>query len=131
MIRKGLILDGNRAPHRPTFPSGRLKEGNTNMPECIPDFQIRYLTKKALCSLAFLSLIAPNIAKASPRNQPGVVLPESSCSAPNFLSARTITLHPSSNSHLNVVRQLDGSYTAYEVANAAPYAVISTTPDFE
>ena len=53
------------------------------------------------------------------------------CPNPNFLSARTVSLEPSANSHINVVRQPDGSYTGFEAANAPPYRVIRTTPHFE
>ncbi len=53
------------------------------------------------------------------------------CPNPNFLSARTVSLRPSANSHINVVRQPDGSYSGFEAANAAPYRVIRATPHFE
>ncbi|HWB85645.1 MAG TPA: FG-GAP-like repeat-containing protein [Bryobacteraceae bacterium] len=56
---------------------------------------------------------------------------QSTCPAFQFLSARTINLKPSSTSHIDVVRQNDGSYTGYEVADAPPYRTIATTPHFE
>jgi hypothetical protein len=37
---------------------------------------------------------------------------------------------PSASTHLTVVRQSDGSYTAYEMADASPYGVVRITPDF-
>jgi uncharacterized protein (TIGR03437 family) len=56
---------------------------------------------------------------------------QSRCPGVNFLSARTVNLKPSPTSHINVLRQDDGSYTGYEVADAAPYRAIKTTPHFE
>jgi uncharacterized protein (TIGR03437 family) len=59
------------------------------------------------------------------------LLAQSICPAVNFLSARTINLKPSPTSHIDVVRQSDGSYTGYEVTDAPPYRLIRTTPHFE
>lgn len=55
----------------------------------------------------------------------------STCPEVNLLSARTVNLTPSSTSHINLLRQNDGSYTGYEVADSAPFRVIKTTPHFE
>ncbi len=56
---------------------------------------------------------------------------QSVCSSVNFLIARTVNLKPSATSHINVLREADGSYTGYEVTDASPYRVIATTPHFE
>jgi uncharacterized protein (TIGR03437 family) len=56
---------------------------------------------------------------------------QSTCIGVNFLSAKTVNLKPSAASHINVVRQNDGSYTGFEVADTSPYRVISITPHFE
>jgi uncharacterized protein (TIGR03437 family) len=61
----------------------------------------------------------------------GSLAAQSTCPAVNFLTARTVNLKPSPTSHIDVVRQSDGSYTGYEVADAAPYRIIQTTPHFE
>ncbi|MFY9725851.1 MAG: FG-GAP-like repeat-containing protein [Bryobacteraceae bacterium] len=59
------------------------------------------------------------------------LMAQSTCIGVNFLNAKTVNLKPSATSHINVVRQSDGSYTGFEVADASPYRVISTTPHFE
>ncbi len=57
---------------------------------------------------------------------------QSSCAGGvNFLTARTVNLKPSATSHIDVVRQSDGSYTGFEVTDAAPYRLLATTPHFE
>src|SRR5579864_152358 len=56
---------------------------------------------------------------------------QSTCPEVNLLSARTLNLKPSSTSHIDLSRQNDGSYTGYEVVDAAPYRVIKTTPHFQ
>ncbi len=56
---------------------------------------------------------------------------QSLCPSVNFLAARTANLKPSPTSHVDVVRQGDGSYTGFEVTDAAPYRAIRTTPHFE
>ena len=53
------------------------------------------------------------------------------CPSLNFLDASTVNLTPSATSHIDVVRQSDGSYTGFEVTNAAPFRTIATTPHFE
>jgi uncharacterized protein (TIGR03437 family) len=59
------------------------------------------------------------------------LMAQSNCAGPNFLTARTVNLKPSATSHINVVRQNDGSYTGFEVSDTSPYRVISMTPHFE
>ena len=56
---------------------------------------------------------------------------QTTCPPINFLNATTINLSPTSSSHQVLLRQSDGSYTAFEVANATPYTVLRTIPHFE
>jgi len=49
----------------------------------------------------------------------------------NFLTARTVNLKPSATTHIDAVRQSDGSYTGFEVTDAAPYRLIETTSHLE
>jgi len=62
---------------------------------------------------------------------PAGLLGQSTCPAVDFLAARTVNLKPSTTSHLDAVRQSDGSYTGFEVTDAAPYRIVQTTPHFE
>ena len=55
---------------------------------------------------------------------------QSTCPEPNFLTARTVSLKPSVSSHIDAVLQGDGTYTGFEVTDAAPYRTISVTPHF-
>src|SRR5271157_1656915 len=59
------------------------------------------------------------------------LMAQSTCAGVNFLNARTVSLKPSATSHINVVRQNDGSYTGFEVSDTSPYRVIRTMPHFE
>ncbi len=59
------------------------------------------------------------------------VVGQSGCPEPNFLAAATVNLKPSATSHIDVVRQIDSSYTGFEVTDLAPYRTISVTPHFE
>jgi hypothetical protein len=56
---------------------------------------------------------------------------QSTCPGGNFLAARTVNLKPTPASHIDLVRQPDGSYTGFEAADAAPYQPLSTTSHFE
>jgi uncharacterized protein (TIGR03437 family) len=56
---------------------------------------------------------------------------QTTCPPINFLNAKTINLNPTASSHLMLLRQSDGSYTAFEMANASPYAVLRSIPHFE
>jgi len=56
---------------------------------------------------------------------------QTACPEVNFLTARTVSMKPSAATHIDAVRQPDGSYTGYEVADTAPYLVVNTTPRFE
>jgi hypothetical protein len=69
---------------------------------------------------AFLFAVAPVLAFA-----------QTPCPGVNFLTARTVNLKPTDTSHIDVVRQNDGSYTGFEVSDAAPFRLIATTPHFE
>jgi hypothetical protein len=69
---------------------------------------------------AILAVIAPLGALA-----------QNTCPAVNFLEARTANLRPGTTSHIDVVRQSDGSYTGFEVTDAAPYRTLAVTPHFE
>jgi uncharacterized protein (TIGR03437 family) len=54
---------------------------------------------------------------------------QSGCPAVQFQGATT-SAQPDPSSHIVVARQPDGSYTAYELANASPYRIIRTTPNY-
>lgn len=56
---------------------------------------------------------------------------QSVCPSVNFLVARTVNLKPTATSHINLVQQPLGSYTGYEVTDAAPHRAIAVTPHFE
>src|SRR5215469_17601226 len=60
-----------------------------------------------------------------------IAIAQPTCSGVNFLAAPRVNLKPTSTTHIDLVRQPDGSYTAFEAADAAPYRVIITTPHFE
>jgi len=49
---------------------------------------------------------------------------QSGCSGLNLLTARSVNLKPTASSHINVARQSDGSYTAFELTDASPYTLI-------
>ena len=57
--------------------------------------------------------------------------PQITCLEPNFLTPRTLDLKPSPTTHLDVLRQPDGSYTGFELADAAPYRLISVSKNLE
>jgi hypothetical protein len=56
---------------------------------------------------------------------------QSVCPSINFLISRSANLKSTANSHINVVRQADGSYTGFEVTNLPPHEAIAVTPHFE
>ena len=56
---------------------------------------------------------------------------QSVCPSINFLVSRTANLKPTATSHINVVRQADGSYTGFEVTDLVPHEAIAVTPHFE
>ncbi len=59
------------------------------------------------------------------------IFAQTTCPSVNFLQAQRVNLKPSATSHIDVVRQSDGSYTGFELADATPYRLITTTPHFE
>ncbi len=62
---------------------------------------------------------------------PLVAFAQSTCPPVNFLTQRTANLKPTATSHIDVIRQPDGSYTGFEAADSSPYRVIAATPHFE
>jgi hypothetical protein len=74
--------------------------------------------------VVWLGAIASVIGSNTANGQPG-------CPAITFLNAGTVDMRPSASSHLAILRQNDGSYTSYEIADASPYHVIATTPHVE
>ncbi|MBV8843149.1 MAG: VCBS repeat-containing protein, partial [Bryobacterales bacterium] len=49
----------------------------------------------------------------------------------SFQTQSAASLKPASTSHTVLLRQNDGSYTGYEMADASPYQVLKTTPNFQ
>src|ERR1700694_3157261 len=61
----------------------------------------------------------------------GVFLADAQPGCPiNFQIASTADLKPGLSSQIVLLRQNDSTYMGYEVADAAPYRVIRTTPNF-
>ena len=58
-------------------------------------------------------------------------LAQPGCPPLSFQSAIPIYLTTPGGSHFDLLRETDGSYTAYELADLAPYRVIRTTQDFQ
>ena len=56
---------------------------------------------------------------------------QTTCPPINFLNAKTVNLDATDSSHLVVLRQSGGSYTAFEVANTSPYGVLRAIPNFQ
>ncbi|HEV8038468.1 MAG TPA: FG-GAP-like repeat-containing protein [Bryobacteraceae bacterium] len=71
-----------------------------------------------------IKIIFPLLAAVCASTQPA-------CPPINFLNAKTINLDATGSSHLTLLRQSDGSYTAFEMANSSPYAILRTIPHFE
>src|SRR5260370_19656080 len=53
------------------------------------------------------------------------------CPPATLQTAAVANLVPSASSYQVLLRQADGSYTAKEITNAAPYQVLSTFPNFQ
>ena len=53
------------------------------------------------------------------------------CPPVSFTSARSATLAPSPGVHRVLLKQSNGSYTAFELNNTSPYRVLRTIPHFE
>ena len=56
---------------------------------------------------------------------------QSSCPDFHFKNPPSANLNPAATTRLNLARQADGSYTAYETANTSPYGFVSASPHFE
>lgn len=60
-----------------------------------------------------------------------VILPAQQVCLPQlFQTGAFASLTPSGASHQVLLRQSDGSYTAFEIPDAPPYQALSTTPNF-
>src|SRR5215471_8242385 len=49
----------------------------------------------------------------------------------SFETQSAASLKPSATTHTVLLRQSDGSYTGYEMADASPYGVVKVTPAFQ
>src|SRR5260370_26101306 len=58
------------------------------------------------------------------------ILHAQACLPVLFQTGAFASLTPSASSHQVLIRQSDGSYTAYEIPYTAPYHVLSTVPNF-
>jgi hypothetical protein len=56
---------------------------------------------------------------------------QSACPWVHFKNVPSASLSPTATTRLNLVRQVDGSYTSYETASGSPYGLLSVTPHFE
>ena len=59
------------------------------------------------------------------------VMAQAGCPGVSFQTASWASLTPTAGSHLNLLRQNDGSYTAYETGNESPYTIVRTIPNFQ
>jgi hypothetical protein len=48
-----------------------------------------------------------------------------------FQGAASASLKPATTTHTALLRQTDGSYTAFELTDAAPYRIVRTTRNFQ
>ena len=55
---------------------------------------------------------------------------QAACPEVNFRTESSANLAPGGASHIRLARHSDGSYTGYEIADAAPYGTVGITPDF-
>ena len=53
------------------------------------------------------------------------------CPSVNFQGAASASLKPGLSTHMVVLRQSDGSYTAFELTDASPYRIVRTTENFQ
>src|SRR5690242_20524669 len=56
---------------------------------------------------------------------------QQACPPATLQAAAEANLVPSASSYQVLLRQDDGSYSAYEITNGAPYQVLSTLPNFQ
>jgi len=73
-----------------------------------------------LLRLALAVAVAAGIGHA----QPG-------CPLLSFQGAASASLKPSATTHIVVLRQSDGSHTAFELTDASSYRIVRTTPNFQ
>ncbi len=59
------------------------------------------------------------------------ILPAQVCLPTLFRVGASANLTPNATAHQVLLRQSDGSYTAYEIPNTAPYQVLSAVPNFQ
>src|SRR5271154_1484576 len=95
-------------PHHQNVPKCRTLRGIT-----------RHAISRSWSALLALMLAAP------------VILPAQACLPALFQTGAFASLTPSANSHQVLIRQSDGSYTAYEIPYTPPYEVLSTVPNFQ
>jgi FG-GAP repeat len=74
----------------------------------------------ALPRLALALALAGGIGHAQPR-----------CPPLNFQGAPSASLKPTASTHIVVLQQSDGSYTAFELTDASPYRIVRTSPNFQ
>ena len=74
----------------------------------------------ALPRLALAVALAGGIGHAQPQ-----------CPLLNFQGAPSVSLKPSASTHIVVLQQSDGSYTAFELNDASPYSIVRTSPNFQ
>jgi FG-GAP-like repeat len=53
------------------------------------------------------------------------------CPPVSFTSARSATLQPTPSTHRVLLKESDGSYTAFELSNTSPYSIARKVPHFE
>ena len=61
----------------------------------------------------------------------GIAPAQPGCPPVNFQGAASTSLKPGTSTHIVVLRQNDGSYSTFELADASPYRLIRTTPNFQ
>src|SRR5689334_1472579 len=77
--------------------------------------------KRMRIQLAFAMAVA---LAACAQAQPG-------CPAVAFKNAISANLQPSAASHIVLLRENDGSYTAYEMTNESPYRIVRKTQNYQ
>jgi hypothetical protein len=74
----------------------------------------------SLSRLAVALALAGGIGHAQPQ-----------CPLLNFQGAPSASLKPSASTHMVVLQQSNGSYTAFELTDASPYRIVRTSPNFQ
>jgi hypothetical protein len=91
----------------------------------IPHFQ-NVLKRRTACGIKRHALALAAVILAGP-----AILRAQVCLPTLFQVGAVAHLNPSGTSHQVLLRQSDGSYTAYEIPNTAPYKVLSNVPNFQ